>query len=248
MIISISGGVAIPSGVFREYEKTTALTNQAINIAGGAKVGYYGKFEIKYLFSKHTGVIGMLYSSINKASSPKEFELFYEQPESVPALGGGYYRHLNNYDITNWKTFGLLTGMYRAERFYFLNFNFKLSVGIQGVKSPETKVDENDAVRWGGSISSTNTTQTFQPSITSYNFMANVGIDISLNISKRFRFKIGWDEFVSQALFKGNQTSVSDYIYNYNGTSEHKETEQNVAFSKNIYLTCFNAGLSYVIK
>jgi hypothetical protein len=139
IIFSISAGLAIPIGKFSYFK--TDFNSFTENIAGHASLGFNGKFDMTYLFSKDLGFICMLYSSVNKAEIPDSVDLF-PPPYSPPALGGGSRMLSYKYTTKTWYINGVLAGPVVMIENDNMNFTFRLTGGIQQVQSPETRLDE----------------------------------------------------------------------------------------------------------
>ena len=246
MIISIAGGTATPEGVFGRFENDhTPYIFEGGNIAGGASNGYYGKLDFSYLIHKHFGATAMLYSSSNsrKELTPQEFK----EPFSY-AMGGGFRVTSYTHDTKEWYTNGALIGIYTETGNKFIALDFKFSIGIQQVKSPEAHIYE-EGYNWMGGVGKTGTYSQVetQPSLISYNVVGNLGIDFSYRFAKRFKARIGIENFFSQAEFDGNITFATDTNYT-NGTTGHNEYQQKLHFTKNVFIFGLNVGISYVIK
>ncbi len=245
-IISIAGGRAKPVGVFSKFETMNTTADNNPNIAGVPNIGYYGKLEFRFNYSKHIGASAMYSYSNNKVRQPSQTELGISS--SGGGLGGGYSENMTNYNSGNWNTNSFLIGLYTTFSDRLVTFNLKFSVGAQQVKIPTTDLVELESEWWMslGTVSS-GTTETIQPGMKSINLVVNAGIDFNLRITKRIGITIGAEDFSSQASFTGTQTFINNYTGIHPITTT-PESQGNIHFSKDIYLFCFNAGISYVIK
>ena len=89
-------------------------------------------------------------------------------------------------------------------------------------------------------------TSIIQRPLTSYNFVADGGMDIRIAVIKKLGMLISADYLWSHAAFVGKSESMT---YSTNGTnSGYSEGAKPVAFSKNISQLCLNAGICYSIK
>jgi len=245
LIISISGGTAIPEGVFSKFENINIpYISKGGNFAGGASIGYFGKLDVNYLIRKHFGVTAMLYSTVNRGKELTSEE--FKPPVSL-GMGGGFRTTSYTNDSKQWLTNGALIGVFAETGNKSVLFDFKICLGVQQSKSPEAHIYE-EGYNWlmGITTSTYDHVQT-QPSLTSYNFVGNLGIDMRVGISKKIKAKIGIDNFFSRATFVGNQTSSLDVNFS-DGTNGHYEGTRDFSFTKNIFLLCLSAGLCYVIN
>ena len=240
-IVSVAGGITMPFGVFAQYE-----SENPTNIAGIAKRGFYYKFNFDYTFSKHGGITLVGYSSKNSTSLLTTAQL--TQPFSG-GLGGGSVPSSFNYTSNNWYTNAILVGLFGVKEEKYVTFNFRLSAGIQQVVSPESE-EECTGYIWDGAsrIHYPYDDKNFQPKLYSSNAVLNLGIDAVFTIYKGLKVKIGSELFLSQAKFNGSQTITNDGMAEFTNTPYHTVVQQNISFTKNIYLFCFNGGISYVIR
>lgn len=246
MNISISGGRAIPFGGFSEFEnENTPYITQGGNIAGAASNGYYGKINLDYLISSHFGISAMLYSSINKGVDLSNDEF---QPPYSGGLGAGFRITSYSYDTKNWISSGALVGVCTESKLRKTSLIFKLLVGIQQVKSPETSIFM-EGYNWimDQGITSYFNSELKQPCMISYNIVGNIGLEGSYSISKKMKAKIGVESFLSQAMFDGSKVWSTNYKYT-NGTTEYSERKNEFRFTKNVFIFCTNIGISYLIN
>lgn len=245
MTFSIAGGIAIPEGVFGEFEnENIPYIYKGDNIAGGASNGYYVKLDFRYLIHKHFGATAMLYSSVNNKKELTDEE--FKAPNSS-GLGGGFRITSYTHDTKEWYTNGALIGVYAETGRKNLFVDFKLYLGIQQVKSPEAHIYEEGYNYMGGvGITGTFTQTETQPSMTSYNIAGNLGIDCSYGFSNRFKAKIGIENFFSQAEFDGNLTYRTQTNYT-DGTIVQSEDQKELHFKKNVFILGLNVGISYRI-
>jgi hypothetical protein len=246
MMISISGGAAIPEAAFAKFEsQNTPYIFTGGNISGAAANGYYGKLDLSYLFHKHFGLTATIYSSVNSSKPLLSGEL--EAPRSN-SMGGGY--KVTSYKQTSkeWQTSGALIGIYAETNYQNMAFDIRFSVGLQQVISPEAHIYE-EGYLWqtGQGITGYYSHIETQPRLISYNVAANLGMNISYRISKKLKARIGIENYFSQAEFEGELTYTTD-INKTNGTNEHYESKQELYFVKKILILGLNAGISYVIK
>ncbi len=248
LFISISGGIGITARDFSIFEKDYRLA--AHNIAGFAKNGINGKFDLTYLFTEKLGINFMCYSSVHETEVPTVNELF---PESGLALGGGSNRLSYNYNTKKWYTNGVLLGPVIGFGTGKIKFNLKFAGGVQRIESPETKLYEA-GYTWQLNWPSTHpySSSTIQSAITTYNFVFDSGLYFKINLKKKLDLLIAFDFLTSRATFKGQSSYTSDY---YNGTTNtntntntHTEQTNTLKFVKNISIACFNIGVSYAIK
>lgn len=247
MVLSFSGGAALPFGVFDEFEKTEATIDNGKNIAGGALIGYYGKVDFKYYFAKNFGLLAIFYSSVNNASDPGS-DFVGSGIGDGNGLGGGATQIGYSYKTNIWQTNSVLVGLNARPKIGFFNFDIWMSLGLQQVNSPETILIET-GYTWGWSPSGNYsfTIETRQPKMTSYNFVANIGIGGAINLSGKFKLKIGFEGLFSQASFEASQTIISDDDFG-NGNIQHYEKEQSLNFKKSVSVFCLGVGICYVLK
>lgn len=246
MLISISGGLAIPEGIFGKFEGYSPIISQGGNIAGAAVNGYYGKLDFSYLFHKYFGLTAKLYTSVNNSKDLTNKE--FQAPQQYSGGGGGYKVTSYKHDSEKWRTSAALVGIYAQTNYKRLTFDIKFSAGPQQVLSPEAHIYEEGyfwSLTYG--IYANYTRVETQPSLISYNVVGNIGMNISYNLQKKLKVRIGIENYFSQAGFKGELTYTTD-TYNTNGTTEHSERKKELQFTKNIFILGFNAGICYVIK
>jgi len=247
MAFSLAFGASLPEGRFATFEYDPATESKfGRNIAGSAANGYYGKFELNYLIYKHLGLVAMFYASVNNG-----VKLTDEQMRSAnytSGQGGGTVIMTRRNEVNQWRTGGLLIGVYERIGKDRLHFDFRLTAGLQEVTSPEAKIYE-EGYTWifgTGKTGDLYRTET-QQSLLSYHIVGNAGLDVVYSLSKKMRVKAGIDTFFSKAVFDGYQ-SYETTINNTNGTTEHSESEEYFLFSKYVFILGLNAGISYVIK
>lgn len=242
LLFAISPGLATPMGNFATYTGT--------NYAGAAEFGFNGKAEITYSILKHLGITCSYFSTINKAGTLDNDQIFpYYQST---ALGGGYSSQLTGYSTKNWNTNSILVGIAPQTTGEKVQLRFRLSAGIQWAKSPATKVNSSNS-GWAGTDSAnfsavSSASTTYQPSMISTSFVFNIGADLNISMTKRLGLIIGIDYLFSNADFKGN------LIYNSTTTSVTPSTmpypppysgQSPYSFSQIISLYLFDIGLCY---
>jgi hypothetical protein len=247
LTFSISGGVALPVGKFSTFE-TTNPDLHSTNIAGGADIGYNAKFQMVYLFTKTIGMSLMFYSSINKSAAVDSADLFYVDPNagSCPCngIGGNSNRTSYTSETKDWHTNAILAGIVISSNVGSHALNFRINGGVQKVQSPESHLSQQAWTLNG--IPNGNSIQV-QPSMISYNFILNSGIDLQVFLAKRLGIITSIDFLVSHASFSG-QPTYSGNIYNSQGEVYHYESSRYRSFSKNISLINFNLGLNYRLQ
>jgi hypothetical protein len=247
MIISLSGGTAIPEGAFGKFESQNApYIYTGGNIAGAAAIGYYGKFDFSYLFHKNFGLTAMLCSSVNSSKDLTTNES--KSPQQSSGGGAGFKVTSYKQDSKEWRTNGALIGIYAQTNYQSLSFDIRFSVGAQQVISPEAHLYE-EGYLWhtGQGITGYYSHVETQPYLISYNVAANLGMNISYNISKKLKVRIGIENYFSQAQFEGELTYTT-VTNNTNGSTEYSESKQGLYFVKKVLFLGLNAGISYVIK
>jgi hypothetical protein len=239
---SISGGVAIPVGNFSEYDLDTHSSTK--NLTGVASEGFNGKLEFGYLFSKNFGVTSMFYSSFNKASIDSAD--LYNQSFST-ALGGGTRILTSEYQSEEWITTSFLAGLILRPNTKNVIINFKITGGIQKVQTPEARLYESGftwQLNWPNNHPFTSTI--IQPSMISYNFVFDLGLNLQNNLSKKIGLVYGMDYMISRATFSGEKSYATDSNDGINQT--HYDGKYPIEFAQNIALLNFNIGLSYMFK
>lgn len=138
IIVSISAGIAVPTGKFSYYELDSLINTR--NMAGIASTGYNTKFQAIYLLSKSIGVSCIIYSSVNKSNAVDSAALFYDPYPYSHGLGGGFVMLSYNYQTESWDTRGVLIGLVAVVNKDNPNLKFRLSGGMQRVNSPESRL------------------------------------------------------------------------------------------------------------
>jgi hypothetical protein len=140
-----------------------------------------------------------------------------------------------------------LVGLYKETGNKWLTIDFKAAAGLQQVRSPQAHIYEQ-GYTWevNSGITCYYKTQT-QPVLTSYNMVANIGIDLIAGSSKKYKVIFGIENFFSTASFAGHHLYTNDADYT-NGTTTHAESQNELQFLKNVSLFCINAGIVYVIQ
>lgn len=242
LIFSISGGIAIPVGKFSTFEINPKTYTE--NIVGVAGIGYNGKLQVMYLFTKSIGVSCMLYSSVNKGQAVDSADLFYD-PYSH-GLGGGSYVTSYNYSTKSWYTDAVLAGIVIVAKKGNPILNFRISAGAQKVQSPESELSVSGfswQMNWNSDYPYDY--NIVQPSMISNNFIFNTGMDIQIFIGKRLGIYTSMDFFASHASFSGQSTYHGNY---FNSVEQvYYEESKPISFSKNISLLNFNVGLNYAL-
>ncbi len=239
MSLSFAIGKTIPEGAFEVY-----VDDKTGNRAGAASFGYYGKLDFHYLIHKKFGVVAMLYSSLNNSITIPYNQ--YHLPSST-GLGGGFIITSKSYDSKNWKTNGVLIGLYATKVKKLMSINFNLTAGIQQVKSPETHIYYTGYNWIGGTKTGTFSSVITQPSLYSYNIVLDFGIDWVVALSPIYKVKFGIENFFSQATFDGKLKYNSE-TNNIDGSSTTNESQIHLHFTKNVLMFGLNAGIIYTIK
>jgi hypothetical protein len=243
MSISFVLGTAIPEGEFRNLQNNFTYDFHG-SIAGGAKIGIYGKLDFQYLLHKNFGLITSLYSTMNNSKVPEDNE--YNLPHSN-ALGGGFVITSNSYDTKQWYANSALIGIYATASIKLISLDFKLSAGIQQVKSPIAHKYYSGYNWIGGTKTGTFYSSETQPNFISYNFVANIGMDCKMKMTKSFSAKIGIENLFSQGNFDGDliYTTVTNKA---DGTTSNNESQDKRGFTKNVFIMGLNAGITYSIN
>jgi hypothetical protein len=245
LLFSISGGVAIPVGKFSTFEINPKTYTE--NIVGVAGMGYNGKFQVMYLFTKSIGVSCMLFSSVNKGQAVDSADLFYDPAPGTHGQGGGSYVNSYNYTTKNWYTNAVLAGIVIVAKKDNPILNFRISGGAQKVQCPESKwnvLGTSWTLYWDTihpySVS------IVQPSMSSTNFIFNLGVDLQVRLKKRFGMIASVDFLASHSSFSGQSTYNGDY---FNSVEQvYYEGSESVSFAKNISLFNINVGFYYAIQ
>jgi hypothetical protein len=244
IILSVTFGAAMPVGSFGSYEREKPNEYLPSNIIGGAKIGYNGKAEGKYLFSKNFGILFNISATSNKVEEVP-FKVLYP-PDPMPALGGGSSCTSFIYTSANWQANNFLAGLTAQFENGNKTFSAKLLAGYQHLKSPQIQIDELG--RWWSDASvphtGTYSKKIFQSSASTDNLAFGLGIDLRMDILKRLGIIASIDYLVSHPSFDSDIA----YIYDDEPSSVHGEYLVPSNFNKNISFICLNFGVSYAIK
>ncbi len=141
IVLSLGGGVAIPTGNFSTYAEKNTPYSSPTNIAGSAEIRIIGKVQGSYFISKKFGVTCILYSASNPTEHLSKDSLFPQYP--YPGLGAPQsYATSYLYNAKNWYSSGILLGCTMSFNADFVTFNLRLSGGYQQTRSPEIQIDE----------------------------------------------------------------------------------------------------------
>src|SRR5688572_11847461 len=141
VLLLISAGATIPLGEFSKLGESEGSSNSfdiGDNKAGSAKIGFNGRLNIHYLFSKNFGLNFTFFGTNNKAAIIDSTDLF--PPPYGQAHGHGREMLSYAYHTSTWLTYGFLLGFSAA--FYSGNtiLILRINPGYQRVESPETKL------------------------------------------------------------------------------------------------------------
>ena len=240
-LLAFSSGVAIPVGTFAEFEVDPY--KYPSNISGVAGTGFNARVQVVYLTSRNFGFSGMFYSSYNIAQDLHKVDLF-----SGPAKhgqGGGYYQQSYTYETSNWQSYSFLAGLVGVAYFDPAIINFRMSGGIQYALSPESNLKEGGVIIDPPDFYRTNK-YTVQPSMTSYNYVINLGVDFQVPIHNKWGIIMSVDYFTSHASFNGESKINTDYYDEPNKL--YYESTTPTAFTKNYTMINFNLGAFYILK
>ena len=215
------------------------------NLAGPARLGWNGRLDLTYLFSKHLGLTCTFVTSVNEAAAPDSMELFLP-PDYIPPMGWGSTSLSYEYSTKKWYTNSFILGPVVFFSYKSFSLTLHAAGGLQQVKCPETLLVEK-GYRWiMFQPNEPYTLITDQPRLVSYNFVFDGGVYFSVFLTKRFGILLSLDYLASAASFKGQSGYTFDIDDGINLT--HMVGIESVKFDKNISLFLFNAGVSYRIK
>jgi len=240
IIISISGGISVPMGeisseVMQEYSGNV--------ISGVPKIGFAGKIDAMYLFSKiRFGAKISFISSINKSCSESEG---YRYRAPGTALGGGKSVYTYTYESKNWYFNWMMLGpivepIHSSKIFV----QFWVTAGVLQAICPETQLVQDGAF-WDISGRRDPFIETVtQPKMISRTFALNTGTDISFKLIRKMSVFLSVDFLTSDAIFKG---TITDY-YVGNPSYNLNNYDYSISMTKRIYMLECTLGIKYCIN
>jgi hypothetical protein len=232
VVVSVTGGVAIPVGTFANFE--TDPDSYTDYIAGHSLEGLDAAFRLDYFIFKNFGISLRLSTSKAKAAEPDSASLFYDPCPWCHGMGGGTRLISYQYETGEWKTMTAIAGLAARLQDENVAFTFRISGGLMQITSPNTEM-QMEKYFWqiGYPITYYSMTKK-QPSVTTNAFVAGVGFDAGFSLGKRLALLFAFDFLKTRATF--------------NGEYEFGSSKESYHIGKNISLFCVNAGLSYSFK
>lgn len=246
LIFSISVGATIPLGKFATFELNPETRTE--NISGIAGLGYNGKLQVMYLFSKRFGLSFMINLSCNKAKEVEAADLFYDPYWSRHGQGYPYRMESYQYKTKIWYTNSILSGIVFVARKDNPTINFRINGGVQKTKTPESELSIS-GTKWlvNQQALYPYSRNTIQPAMTSTDFVFNIGIDSRIRLVEKLGVLISADYFTARSSFNG-QSIYSGNEFNQLAQPVSFEENRSVIFSKTISTLNFNVGLSYSLE
>ncbi len=224
--ISILGGIGIPTGEFSKFEQFPPYdVSTNFNIAGEAKTGYSGKFDISYLFGKHFGIATNFSFSTFETQEKTKLETFGEE----------YYdpNVTEEYQADSWKTSTLLIGGFYEFKINKITLGLKLMGGTQKAISPEVNLKTRDTTQF--------TFINHQPQFESNAFAYSVGTYASFPLSKVFAINLSADYVTASHLFdEKNLVDISLFPSGFVYIAEFP-----MKFEKQISAVSIMTGITY---
>ncbi len=244
IFLSVSGGIVMPTRNFALYERDYTKST-GIHLDGGAGIGFNGRIEAQYLFSRNFGLLFSLFSTVNK-TYPVEYDVLFPQL-SAPASGGGSVTTSYIYAAKKWYTNNLLLGLSYHLRKDITTFSIRLSAGCQHVQSPYVETNET-GYNWQWNWQTTHpwSQKLVQSKITSYCLVFDGGMNVRFQLKNRTGIILGFDYLVSRPEFRGS--IFYSYDISDGTTSTHNEGNSPIVYDKTVTMYCLNFGISYAIK